>query len=111
MQDEIIESLSEDNIPLTSDMLHPLLKGMAANHEYERAIFLFRDIRARGVRPLRKTYIHMIYMCIELNEAEEAFRILIDSMENKPVLADTFWWMVLECSARNGYVYSSLHGR
>src|SRR5579859_3966626 len=108
MQDEIIESLSEDNIPLTSDMLHPLLKGMAANHEYERAIFLFRDIRARGVNPLAKTYIHMIYMCVEINEAEEAFRILVDYKETNSVVADIYWWMVLESSARNGYVYSSL---
>lgn len=107
MQDEIVESLSQDNIPLTPHMLHPLLEGMAANHEHERALFLFRDIRARGVQPRAVSYRFMISLCINVNEAEEAFRLLIDLKDSYSNVPEQYWWSVLESCTRNGFVFSS----
>jgi hypothetical protein len=106
MQDEIVECLSEDNVKLTPHMLHPLLEGIAANHEHERAIFLFRDVRARKVAPRDKSYRYMISLCTEINEAEEAFRILLDFQSVPIWIPRYYWWLVLECCARNGFVDS-----
>lgn len=106
MQDEIVESLSEDNIPLTPHMLQQLLEAMVANHEHERAIFLFRDIRARGVQPRSISYRLMITLCTNVNEAEEAFRLLIDFKNSLPNVPEHFWWSVLESCAWNGFVFS-----
>jgi hypothetical protein len=106
MQDEILESLYEDKVPITPRMLQALLEGMEENYEYERAIFLFRDIRARGVQPRAGSYRFMISMCININEAEEAFRLLVDFKDNYPDVGEQFWWYVLESCARNGFVFS-----
>ena len=108
MQDEVVESLSEDNVPLTPHMLQQLLEGLVVNHEHERAIFLFRDIRARGVQPRAISYKFMITLCTNVNEAEEAFRLLIDFKDNYPNVPEQFWWNVLESCAWNGFVCSVL---
>ena len=106
MQDEIVESLSEDKIRLVDTMLHPLLKGLVSNGEGERAIFLFRDLRSRGVKVMAKSYIMMISVCIEINEPEEAFNLLVELKETGQLVPKTHWWYVLECCAANGYVNS-----
>jgi hypothetical protein len=48
----------------------------------------------------------MISMCVESNESEEAFRILIDLHESfgDTGVSEHLWWMVLEVCARNGQV-------
>jgi len=109
MQDEIVEKLPKDGIPLTPQMVHCLLEGMKNNHEPERAILLFRDIRKRGVKPRIKTYNFLISMCVENREPEEAFRILLDlkQAEGEGAVTEHSWWLVLEACARNGYVYYS----
>lgn len=108
MQDEICQALPEDNVALGPRMIHHLLEGLRNNHEIERAIFLFRDIRARGIDCRHRTYNFMISMCVEIHEPEEAFRRLIDFHElfGDKEGSEHLWWMVLECCARNGHVRS-----
>lgn len=106
MQDEIVETFPKDGVQLSPPLLHCLLEGLIANHEIERAIFLFRDIRARGILPRIRTYRFLISQCIEANEVEEAFRIMIDLKDvygNDSVI-ESQWWQVLDCAAKNGFV-------
>jgi hypothetical protein len=107
MQDEIVGTFSKDGIALTPLMIHHLLEGLQNNHEIERAIFLFRDIRARGILSRPRTFNFMIYMCVENNEAEEAFRILIDLKDTYggDHILEHYWWIILDCASRNGFVY------
>lgn len=107
MQDEIVESLPEDKMPLTDTMVHHLLEGLINNHEIDRAIFLFRDLRARKVRPRVRSYNLMIALCAENAEPEEAFRILVDLKETwgDDVVNERNWWRILEICARQGYVF------
>jgi pentatricopeptide repeat protein len=106
MQDEFVESLPEDNIPMIEPMLHCLLEGLIKNHEIDRAIFLFRDLRARGVKPRVQTYNLMISLCCDNIEPEEAFRILIDvnDTHGEGCVVEHYWWRVLEICAREQYV-------
>ena len=106
MQDEIVTSLPEDKIPLTDVMIHHLIEGLINNHEIDRAIFLFRDLRARKVRPRVRTYNLMISLCAENVEPIEACRILFDLKETwgETAVVERNWWRVLEICAREGYV-------
>jgi hypothetical protein len=106
MQGEIVQSLWEDKVHLTETMTHHLIEGLFRNHEIERAIFLFRDLRARKLLPRLRTYNLVISLCIDYVEPEEAFRMLIDLKETygEESVADRHWWRVLELCAKEGYV-------
>lgn len=106
MQDEIVQTLPQDGIQLSAPLVHSLLVGYLHNHEIERAIFLFRDIRARGILARSQTYRYMITQCVEAYEAEAAFQILIDlkNLYGAGDVTERHWWQVLACSARNEFV-------
>jgi pentatricopeptide repeat protein len=108
MQNEIVEVMSKDNVPMTPQMVHMLLEGMNKNHEEERASMLFRDMRKRGVRPRLHTWNYMILHCVENRDAEEAVRMLLDfkETEGEESVPDHIWWNVLESSAKSGLVES-----
>jgi pentatricopeptide repeat protein len=108
MQDEIVSTFPDDNVALIQPMVHYLLEGLIRNHEVDRAMFLFRDIRARKIRPRHRTYNLMISVCAKHLEPEEAFNIL---MNYKEIYGENFihernWWTVLEVCAQEGYVHS-----
>src|SRR5437667_12335556 len=104
MQEEFVESLPEDNIPLTEPMIHHLIEGLIQNHELDRAIFLFRGLRARRIKPRLRTYNLIIALCTEFIEPEEAFRTLIDLKETygDESVTERNWWKVLEVCAKEG---------
>lgn len=106
MQDEILEALPADKVQFTMNMAHHVLEGLIHNHEVERAIFLFRDLRARSLNPRVRTFNLMIAMCIENREPEEAFNILIacNDKYGKGSIDKRYWWQVLEACAREGFV-------
>jgi pentatricopeptide repeat protein len=109
IQEEIVHSLWGDKVPLTEIMTHHLIEGLFRNHEIDRAIFLFRDLRARGLRPRLRTFNLVISLCVDYVEPEEAFRMVIDLKETygEESVADRHWWRVLELCAREGYVNQS----
>jgi len=106
MQEEIVHSLWGDKVPLTEIMTHHLIEGLIRNHEIDRAIFLFRDLRARRICPRLRTYNLIISLCVDYVEPEEAFRTLIDLKETfgEASVGDRYWWRVLELCAKEGYV-------
>jgi hypothetical protein len=110
MQDEIVETFPEDGIDLTPSLIHPILEALHNNHEQERAIFLFRDIRARGILASPRTFNFMLNVCIYCNEAEEAFRILQDFRDTYGAdqAIEHYWWVILDCASRNGFVFSCM---
>jgi hypothetical protein len=110
MQDEIVETFPIDGIDLTPTLIHPILEALHANHEHERAIFLLRDIRARGISVKERTFGFMVFVCIFCNEAEEAFRILKDFEVTYGAyrIAENYWWDILDCCSRNGFVSSCM---
>ena len=109
IQEEIVHSLWKDKVPLTENMTHHLIEGLIRNHEIDRAIFLFRDLRARRLYPRLRTYNLVISVCVDYVEPEEAFRTLIDLKETfgEESVADRHWWRVLELCAKEGYVRHS----
>jgi hypothetical protein len=108
-QEEIVHSLWEDKVPLTEVMTHHLIEGLIRNHEIDRAIFLFRDLRARRLYPRLRMYNLIISLCVDYVEPEEAFRTLMDLKETygEESVPDRHWWRVLELCAKEGYVNHS----
>jgi hypothetical protein len=106
MQDEIVQILPQDGIELSPPLFHVLLEGLMNSHEIERAIFLFRDIRARGISGRLPTYRYMISKCIDAMEGEEAFRLLIDMKDayGEKSTMEQQWWLILDTCASNGFV-------
>ena len=110
MQDEIVGTFPGDNIPLIQPMVHYLLEGLIKNHEVDRAILLFRDIRARKIRPRNRTYNLMISLCAQNREPEEAFNILMNYKEvyGESQIPERMWWTVLHVCAQENFVPSPL---
>lgn len=106
MQDEIVTTFPPDKIALTQPMIHYLLEGLIRNHEVDRAILLFRDIRARKIQPRNRTYHLMITICAQNLEPEEAFNILMEFKEICGVsqIPERMWWTVLHVCAQEGFV-------
>jgi hypothetical protein len=106
MQDEIVMSLPEYKIPFTMPMIQHVFEGLVRNQESDRAVLLFRDLRARGVKMRSKTYKFIISLCVDNLETEEAFKILLelDEIYSHRHVTDHYWWKVLELSARECYV-------
>ena len=106
MQDEIVSSLPRDNVALTEPMMHHLIEGLINNNEIDRAIFLFQDLRARGIKLRARTFHLIISTCITYHEAEEAFKVLLDLKESLPEspIEDRVYWRVLQSCAREGFV-------
>ena len=107
MQDEIINALPQDEIALNEPMVHELLEGLIKNDEIDRAIFLFRDLRAAKLSPNNHTFNLMIATCVENNEPEEAFQILLAQKElyGERGVTERNWWKVLEASAKENLVH------
>ena len=108
MQDEIVSTFPHDKVPLIQPMVHYLLEGLIKNYEVDRAILLFRDIRARQIRPRNRTYHLMISVCAQNHEPEEAFNILMDFKEayGESQIAERIWWTVLQVCAQENFVPS-----
>ena len=108
MQDEIVGTFPGDNVPLIQPMVHYLLEGLIKNHEVDRAILLFRDIRARKIRPRNRTYHLMISLCAQNLEPEEAFNILMDYKEayGESQIPERMWWTVLHVCSQENFVHS-----
>lgn len=106
MQDEIVTTFPLDKVPLTQPMIHYLLEGLIRNHEVDRAILLFRDIRARKIQPRNRTYHLMITICAQNLEPEEAFNILMEFKDVCGVsqIPERMWWTVLHVCAQEGFV-------
>jgi hypothetical protein len=106
MHEEICDTMPVDEIPLTQMMIHHLFEGLINNGEIERAIFLYRDIRAREIELRPHTYSYLISSCVEYNEAEEAFAMLTHAVEvwSGHTVMDHLKWLVLESCARKGFV-------
>jgi pentatricopeptide repeat protein len=106
MQDEIVGTFPLDNVPLIQPMVHYLLEGLIKNHEVDRAILLFRDIRARKIRPRNRTYHLMISLCAQNREPEEAFNILMNYKEvyGESQISERMWWTVLQVCAQENFV-------
>ena len=111
MQDEIISALPQDNIPLTEPMVHELLEGLIKNDEIDRAIFLFRDLRATKMSLRIRTFNLMIATCVENNEPEEAFQILLALKDShgEHAITERNWWKVLEAAAKENQVWPELY--
>jgi len=106
MQDEIVDAMPKDNIPITQQMVHSLLEGMNKNREPERALMLFHDMLEKGVKPKLRTWSYIIGNCVENREPEEAYRLLLKlkETEGEKSVADHLWWVVLDSCAREGHV-------
>ena len=102
-----MNALPVDKVPLTETMTHHIIEGLIRNYEIDRAIILFRDLRARNLKPKIKTFNLILSMCTENVEPEEAFRILVDLKETygEEAVAERMWWKVLESSAQKQYVH------
>lgn len=108
MHDEIINALPKDEIALSEPMVHELLEGLIKNNEIDRAIFLFRDLRAAKLLPSNHTFNLMIATCAENSEPEEGFQILLaqEELYGDYAATERNWWKVLEAAAKDNLVYN-----